>query len=409
MEIAIIILLILVLLVQALVLYQQNTARKKSSDAVPWDKSFQQSEERQQKQLAALKEDLHLTLQTLSATGQNSTAQQLSLMERRLHSLESSNEDKLDKIRQTVAQSLNQQRVENNQRLEDIRGTVDERLQSTLETRISESFQSVSKQLEEVYKGLGEMKNLANDVGGLKQVLSGVKTRGILGEVQLEAILQEILAPEQYETNVATVPGSGNRVEFAIRLPGQSEGQPVYLPIDSKFPGDRYAQLQEAQAQGDRELVAKAEKELEKVLRSEAKDIRDKYLKEPYTTNFGIMFLPFEGLYAEAVNMGMVERLQTEYHVNIAGPSTMAALLNALQMGFQTLAIQKRSSEVWQVLSEVKTEFAKFEEILTKMQGHLNQTSKDLDALLTTRTRAINRKLKDVQTALPTGEDSDQA
>ncbi|MCD8144367.1 MAG: DNA recombination protein RmuC [Oscillospiraceae bacterium] len=408
MEIAILILLILVLLVQAVVLYQQNTARKKSSDAAPWDKSLQQSEERQQKQLTTLKEDLHLTLQTLSATGQTSTAQQLSLMERRLHSLESSNEDKLDKIRQTVAQSLNQQRVENNQRLEDIRGTVDERLQSTLETRISESFQSVSKQLEEVYKGLGEMKNLANDVGGLKQVLSGVKTRGILGEVQLEAILQEILAPEQYETNVATVPGSSNRVEFAIRLPGQSEGQPVYLPIDSKFPGDRYAQLQEAQAQGDRELVAKAEKELEKVLRSEAKDIRDKYLKEPYTTNFGIMFLPFEGLYAEAVNMGMVERLQTEYHVNIAGPSTMAALLNALQMGFQTLAIQKRSSEVWQVLSEVKTEFAKFEEILTKMQGHLNQTSKDLDALLTTRTRAINRKLKDVQTALPAGEDSDQ-
>ncbi len=340
--------------------------------------------------------------------GQDATARQLAQMEQRLQTLESTNEAKLEAIRQTMTQSLDRQRQENSQKLDEIRGTVDERLQTTLEKRIAESFQSVSAQLEQVYKGLGEMKTLASDVGGLKQVLSGVKTRGILGEVQLEGILQEILAPEQYDTNVATIPGSSNRVEFAIRLPGQEDGNVVYLPIDSKFPGDRYAQLQDAQATGDKAQIAAAYKALETVLRSEAKDIRDKYLEEPYTTNFGIMFLPFEGLYAEAVNRGMVEVLQREYHVNIAGPSTMAALLNSLQMGFHTLAIQKRSSEVWAVLGEVKTEFGKFEDGLLKMQKHLNQTSSDLDSLITTRTRAINRKLRDVQAldSLGAGEDA---
>jgi DNA recombination protein RmuC len=209
--------------------------------------------------------------------------------------------------------------------------------------------------------------------------------------------LGEVLAPEQYETNVATIPGSANRVEFAIRLPGQEGSGVVYLPIDSKFPGDRYAQLQDAQASGDREQTALAWRELERTLCSEAKDIRTKYVEEPYTTGFGILFLPFEGLYAEVVNRGMVERLQREYHVSIAGPSTMAALLNSLQMGFRTLAIQKRSSEVWEVLGSVKAEFSKFEDGLSQMQKHLNQTSNDLEKLMTTRTRAIQRKLRDVQ------------
>lgn len=408
MEIAIFVLLAVVLAVQGVTLYQLHAARRQAKDTAQLEQALQASEERQQKQLTALKEDLHLTLQSLSTMGQDATARQLAQMEQRLQTLEATNEAKLEAIRQTMAQSLDRQRQENNQKLDEIRGTVDERLQTTLEKRIAESFQSVSTQLEQVYKGLGEMKTLASDVGGLKQVLSGVKTRGILGEVQLEGILQEILAPEQYDTNVATIPGSSNRVEFAIRLPGQEDGSVVYLPIDSKFPGDRYAQLQDAQATGDKAQIAAAYKALETVLRSEAKDIRDKYLEEPYTTNFGIMFLPFEGLYAEAVNRGMVEVLQREYHVNIAGPSTMAALLNSLQMGFHTLAIQKRSSEVWAVLGEVKTEFGKFEDGLLKMQKHLNQTSSDLDSLITTRTRAINRKLRDVQAldSLGAGEEA---
>ena len=239
------------------------------------------------------------------------------------------------------------------------------------------------------------MKTLATDVGGLKQVLSGVKTRGILGEVQLRAILEEILSPEQYDENVATIPGSRERVEFAIRLPG-TDGNCVYLPIDSKFPGDRYMHLQEAQATGDPALIESARKELTGVLKLCAKDISEKYVSVPYTTNFGILFLPFEGLYAEVVNLGLIEELQRTYHVNIAGPSTMAALLNSLQMGFHTLAIQKRSNEVWQVLGAVKTEFGKFEDALVKMQGHLNQTSADLETLMGTRTRAINRKLREV-------------
>ncbi|MCD8160832.1 MAG: DNA recombination protein RmuC [Clostridiales bacterium] len=408
MDIAIFVLLAAVLAVQGVTLYQLLAAQRQAGDTAKLEQALQASEERQQKQLAALKEDLHMTLQSLSTMGQDATARQLVQMEQRLQTLESTNEAKLEAIRQTMNQSLERQRQENSRKLDEIRGTVDERLQTTLEKRIAESFQSVSAQLEQVYKGLGEMKTLASDVGGLKQVLSGVKTRGILGEVQLEGILREILAPEQYDTNVATIPGSSNRVEFAIRLPGQEDGSVVYLPIDSKFPGDRYAQLQDAQATGDKAQIAAAYKALETVLRSEAKDIRDKYLEEPYTTNFGIMFLPFEGLYAEAVNRGMVEVLQREYHVNIAGPSTMAALLNSLQMGFHTLAIQKRSSEVWAVLGEVKTEFGKFEDGLLKMQKHLNQTSSDLDSLITTRTRAINRKLRDVQAldSVSAGEDT---
>ncbi|MCD8086407.1 MAG: DNA recombination protein RmuC [Clostridiales bacterium] len=408
MDIAIFVLLAVVLVVQGVTLYQLRATQRQAGDTAKLEQALQASEERQQKQLTALKEDLHLTLQSLSTMGQDATARQLVQMEQRLQTLESTNEAKLEAIRQTMNQSLERQRQENSQKLDEIRGTVDERLQTTLEKRIAESFQSVSAQLEQVYKGLGEMKTLASDVGGLKQVLSGVKTRGILGEVQLEGILREILAPEQYDTNVATIPGSSNRVEFAIRLPGQEDGSVVYLPIDSKFPGDRYAQLQDAQATGDKAQIAAAYKALETVLRNEAKDIRDKYLEEPYTTNFGIMFLPFEGLYAEAVNRGMVEVLQREYHVNIAGPSTMAALLNSLQMGFHTLAIQKRSSEVWAVLGEVKTEFGKFEDGLLKMQKHLNQTSSDLDSLITTRTRAINRKLRDVQAldSVSAGEDA---
>ena len=321
--------------------------------------------------------------------------QQLKDMSDRLNHLEASNERRLEAMRLSTQESIRNLQTENTKKLDEIRGVVDEKLQDVLQKRIAESFQTVSTQLEEVYKGLGEMKTLATDVGGLKQVLSGVKTRGILGEVQLRAILEEILSPEQYDENVATIPGSRERVEFAIRLPG-TDGNCVYLPIDSKFPGDRYIHLQEAQATGDPALIESARKELTGVLKLCAKDISEKYVSVPYTTNFGILFLPFEGLYAEVVNLGLIEELQRTYHVNIAGPSTMAALLNSLQMGFHTLAIQKRSNEVWQVLGAVKTEFGKFEDALVKMQGHLNQTSADLETLMGTRTRAINRKLREV-------------
>ncbi len=321
--------------------------------------------------------------------------QQLKDMSDRLNHLEASNERRLEAMRLSTQESIRNLQTENTKKLDEIRGVVDEKLQDVLQKRIAESFQTVSTQLEEVYKGLGEMKTLATDVGGLKQVLSGVKTRGILGEVQLRAILEDILSPEQYDENMATIPGSRERVEFAIRLPG-TDGNCVYLPIDSKFPGDRYMHLQEAQATGDPALIESARKELTGVLKLCAKDISEKYVSVPYTTNFGILFLPFEGLYAEVVNLGLIEELQRTYHVNIAGPSTMAALLNSLQMGFHTLAIQKRSNEVWQVLGAVKTEFGKFEDALVKMQGHLNQTSADLETLMGTRTRAINRKLREV-------------
>lgn len=330
------------------------------------------------------------------------TSAQIAQMEQRIHTLEKTNEDKLEAMRRALDENMVTLRTENSKKLDEIRGTVDEKLQTTLEKRIAESFRTVSEQLEQVYKGLGEMQNLASDVGGLKRVLSGVKTRGILGEIQLGAILEDILSPEQYDVNVATIPGSSERVEFAIRLPGQ-DGEVVYLPIDSKFPGERYAQLQDAQASGDKAAVEAAYKALEAVLSSEAKDIRTKYVEPPYTTNFGIMFLPFEGLYSEVVNRGLLEKLQKTYQVNIAGPSTMAALLNSLQMGFRTLAIQKRSNEVWQVLGAVKTEFEKFEDVLGKMQKHLNLASDDLTALMSTRTKAINRRLKSIQ-SLEEGE-----
>jgi DNA recombination protein RmuC len=406
METAILILLILVLCVQAVLLYRSLT--DKGTDTARLEGQLAALREETTRQQTALREEIRNSMQSVSTMSQNMTSQlgqtlaenqQLASANqtRQLQEMGEHLQAQMETMRRTINDQLTLQRQENAKKLEEIRGTVDEQLQTTLEKRIAESFQTVSTQLEQVYKGLGEMKNLASDVGGLKQVLSGVKTRGILGEVQLGAILGEVLAPEQYETNVATIPGSTNRVEFAIRLPGQEGSGVVYLPIDSKFPGDRYAQLQDAQASGDREQTALAWRELERTLCSEAKDIRTKYVEEPYTTGFGILFLPFEGLYAEVVNRGMVERLQREYHVSIAGPSTMAALLNSLQMGFRTLAIQKRSSEVWEVLGSVKAEFGKFEDGLSQMQKHLNQTSNDLEKLMTTRTRAIQRKLRDVQ------------
>lgn len=254
---------------------------------------------------------------------------------------------------------------------------------------------SLAHQLGQVQQGLGEMRNLATEVGGIKKVLGNVKTRGILGEIQLEAILQDILVPEQYATNVATIPGSANRVEFALKLPGEN-GDTVYLPIDSKFPGDRYEELLNAKESGNREYIESAYKELENVIKSEAKDIKTKYVEVPYTTNFGIMFLPSEGLYAEVLGRGLLQKLQREYQVTLAGPSTMAAFINSLQMGFQTLAIQQRSNEVWELLGAVKTEFEKFDACLDKVRKNLETAQNELENLVGARTKAINRKLRDV-------------
>lgn len=284
--------------------------------------------------------------------------------------------DQQDTRLKSMEDSLSRMRNENTEQFESMRKNVDEKL-------------------EQVSKGLGEMQSVASNVGDLKKILSNVKTRGILGEVQLAAILEQILNKEQYEENVPTIKGSSERVEFAIRLPGDGN-EVVYLPIDSKFPGETYAHLMEAYELGDKTEIDSCKKLLRNTMRAEAKDIKSKYIAPPDTTDFGVMFLPFEGLYAEAVNMGMVEELQREFKVTIAGPTTMAALLNSLQMGFNTLAIEKKSSEVWKVLSEVKKEFGTFGEVLNKAQDRLNQTNKELDKLIGTRTNAINRKLRDV-------------
>ena len=319
----------------------------------------------------------------------------LTLMETRFKTFEQSNEQKLDAMRDVMNKNLLHIQEDNAKKLEDMRKTVDEKLQKTLEDKMSESFKMVSERLEQVYKGLGEMQTLASGVGDLKKVLSNVKTRGILGEIQLGAILKEILAPEQYEENVVTVPGSKNPVEFAVKMPNDDGF--VYMPIDSKFPGDAFFDLQTAYENGDSEQIKTAMNVLLTRIKSFAKDIHDKYIEPPYTTDFAIMFLPFEGLYAEVVNQGMVEVLQNTYKVNIAGPSTMAALLNSLQMGFKSLAIQKRSVEVWNVLSAVKTEFDKFGAVLDATQNRLDQANKELDKLVGVRTRAIQRRLKDVE------------
>lgn len=313
-------------------------------------------------------------------------------IENDMKELSRENREGLEKIRSSNAESLDR-----------INNTVNDKLQKTLDDKISRSFETVNKRLAEVYEGLGEMKNVASGVSDLKNVLSNVKTRGIMGELQLSAILGEILAPEQYEEQAAVISGKSERVDFAVKLPGMSDGEYVYLPIDSKFPGDTYSALLNAYESGSAEELKNRRAILENEIKRCAKSIRDKYVKPPYTTDFAIMFLPFEGLYAEVVNMGLVEILQRNYKVNIAGPSNMAAMLNSLQMGFRTLAIQKKSGEVWSVLEAAKKEFETFEKGLTDTRNRLRQADEELDKLIGTRTRAINRKLKNV-TALESAD-----
>ena len=322
-------------------------------------------------------------------------------MREQLKTMSASNEQRLAEVRHTVEQRLTAIQQDNEKKLEQMRATVDEKLHATLEQRLGESFKQVAERLEQVHKGLGEMQNLARDVGSLNRVLTNVKTRGIFGEVQLAGLLEQVFTPEQYAANVATIPGSAERVEFAIALPGQrDDGKPLWLPIDAKFPREDYERLLDAQDRADVAGVESAGKAIESRLRLEAKTIREKYIAPPHTTDFGMLFVPTEGLYAEALRRpGLVESLQRDHKVMLVGPTTLLATLTSLQMGFRTLALEKRSAEVWEVLGAVKTEFGKFGEVLAKTKKKLEEASNTID-LAETRTRAMTRKLKSVE-ALP--------
>lgn len=404
LDIIIIVFLVIAVVMLGIVILNQL---KKASDNSN-SEEFKRLEQTIRNEQSALRQELTSSTQMsvknlgdMIASSQNayaiSQSKSLAQLEERLKTFSLTNEQQLDNIRHSVENRLNYIQEDNNKKLEEMRKTVDERLQQSIEEKMNRSFSLVNERLEQVYKGLGEMQSLAVGVGDLKKVLSNVKTRGILGEIQLSAILSEILSPEQYEENVATKKGSKNVVEFAVKLPSDDD-KFIYLPIDSKFPGDTYAALRDAIDEGDKIKIDLAAKALITRIKSEAKDIHDKYIDPPYTTEFAIMFLPFEGLYSEAVNRGLVEILQRDYKVNIAGPSTMAALLNSLQMGFKTLAVQKRSAEVWEILGAVKQEFDKFGDVLEATQQRLDQANKELDKLVGVRTRQIRRKLKDVQT-----------
>ena len=404
LDIIIIVLLVIAVVMLGIVILNQL---KKASDNSN-SEEFKRLEQTIRNEQSALRQELSSSTQMsvknlgdMIAASQNayaiSQSKSLAQLEERLKTFSLTNEQQLDNIRHSVENRLNYIQEDNNKKLEEMRKTVDERLQQSIEEKMNRSFSLVNERLEQVYKGLGEMQSLAVGVGDLKKVLSNVKTRGILGEIQLSAILSEILSPEQYEENVATKKGSKNVVEFAVKLPSDDD-KFIYLPIDSKFPGDTYAALRDAIDEGDKIKIDLAAKALITRIKSEAKDIHDKYIDPPYTTEFAIMFLPFEGLYSEAVNRRLVEILQRDYKVNIAGPSTMAALLNSLQMGFKTLAVQKRSAEVWEILGAVKQEFDKFGDVLEATQQRLDQANKELDKLVGVRTRQIQRKLKDVQT-----------
>lgn len=324
---------------------------------------------------------------------------QLEIFSQQLVDLTKQNSNKLELIRETVETRLTELQKDNNQKLEKMRETVDEKLQSTLEKRLAQSFQSVSERLEQVHKGLGEMQHLAIGVGDLKKVLSNVKTRGTWGEVQLGNLLEQILTKEQYQANVATKKDSKDIVEYAIKLPGKDKHlDHIWLPIDAKFPIEDYQRLLEAEDANDKLAIEAANKAIEKRLKDEGKKIQTKYIDPPSTTDFAILFIPIEGLYAQVLKLpGLVDFIQREYRVMITGPTTITAILNSLQMGFRTLAIEKQSSEIWQTLSEVKTEFGRFGEILERTQKKLQEASNQIDAGAT-RARAIERKLKNVDT-----------
>ena len=421
MELYLLVLLLLLIAINLYVLYRQNTNKTGgvSSDALlkfglqldQADKQikddFQRNRDENQGAFKRQREELTKSLSTFEERFENNSRRLNDLLKERFTALnEKQNqlnldaEKRLKEVREAVEKELKELREDNSKQLNEVRKTVDEKLQKTLNERLSQSFETVGKQLKSVQEGLGEMKNLATDVGGLKKVLSNVKMRGGFGEVQLAMLLENILAPDQYEANVKTKVGSDASVEFAIKLPGKDDlNSVVWIPVDAKFPKDVYESLQNAYEDGSVPLVDQAKKELENTIKKMAKDIRDKYLDPPNTTDFGIMFLPFEGIYAEVVrNASLLEVLQRDFKIIVTGPTTLAAILNSLQMGFKTLAIQKRSSEVWAVLGEVKKEFNNFGGMMQKAQRNIQTGLNQLDDVMGVRTRAIERKLKDVST-----------
>ena len=352
------------------------------------------------------REELSRGLATFSQTLSTQMGAAATVQNGQMDGLRKAIDDNLARIHGTLDHKLDRLQQDNAAKLEQMRQTVDEKLHATLENRLSESFRQVSERLELVHKGLGEMQTLAAGVGDLKRVLSNVKTRGVFGETQLAALLEQVMAPEQYEKNVATRPGSRERVEFAIRLPGRESGAPVLLPIDAKFPQEDYQRLLAAQEAGDLPAAELAGKALEARVKLEAKSIAEKYVEPPHTTEFALLYLPFEGLFAEVLRRpGLFDHLQREWRVTVCGPTTLLAYLNSLQMGFRTLAIQQRSSEVWKVLGTVKSEFGKFAEVLANTKRQLQTVANTIDQA-EVRTRQIERKLKDVE-ALP-GTDATQ-
>lgn len=381
MEVAILIVLCICALLLALVAFKQ----KRNQEDID---SLKEGSRRTENSLAGISSYIATRLDEMSKRSLDLNT----LVDSRLEAFRSDN----DKLVKTVETKLEEIRKDNENRLEKMRETVDQKLQSTLESRIATSFDQVSKQLESVYRQLGEMQTLAKDVGNLEKVLTNVKTRGIWGEIQAERILQDMLLPEQYDKNVATKRNSQDRVEFAVKLPGANDGEKIYLPIDAKFPREDYEKLCEASEQGDRDSITALRKALAKRVEGEAKDIRDKYIDVPYTTDFGILFLPVEGLYAEVLSIaGLQERLQRDFHVLVAGPATLSGLLNSLQMGFRTLAIEKKSAQVWKLLGEVKAEYAKLGAVLDGVKKKLASASNEIDNAFT-RHRAMERCLRDV-------------
>ena len=399
MDIIIIVILIVIIILQMIMIHRLNQLRQSGDPAIErLSKELQNSFERIEKNF---KEDFRINREESRLIARDNREE----LSRSLNDFQQTFErgiasfNQLQKEKFETLDDRQQKLILNTEkRLEEIRTTVDEKLQKTLNERIGQSFRLVTEQLESVQKGLGEMQSLAQDVGGLKRVLSNVKTRGNIGEIQLSLLLEQLLAPEQYEANVHTKKGSDAVVEFAIKLPGnEREGEFIYLPIDAKFPKDVYEQLLDAYDSADSSLIEGAGKALEQTIKKMARDISEKYLAPPATTDFGILFLPFEGLYAEVAGRpGLLEELQRTYRVNVAGPSTMAALLNSLQMGFQTVAIQQRASEIQTVLAAVKTEFGTYQTMLRQAQKQLGTVSRTVDTLVGTRSRAMERKLRSI-------------
>lgn len=410
LEIVIIVLVVLSLLLQSVIIFKKKDDKEIKSFMERNNGSLDNKFSNMRLELSQLFTNLQTTLLNILESKLNDSSQkEIEKIDMLIKTIETflkemkvavenntvKTEIKLEKINETLEKQIKSLETENSKKLDEMRNVVDEKLQKTLETRLANSFKQVTDNLEKVYQGLGEMQHIASGVSDLKKVLSNVKTRGILGEMQLSAILEQILSPEQYDINVITKEKSKDPVEFAIKMPGDDQNF-VYLPIDAKFPVDSYSKLLTAYDTGNVEEIKMAKNELVARIKRFGKDIHEKYVEPPRTTDFAIMFLPVEGLYAEVVQTGVTEDLQRDYKINVAGPSTMAALLNSLQMGFKTLAIQKRSGEVWKVLSAVKTEFSTFQTVLEGTQNKLNQATNELEKLVGVRTRQIQRKLDGV-------------